>query len=498
MTRRTPELHPFAFALYPVLYVYSTNVALIPRGDLIIAVAIAIGAAGLFKLGTARLVKSRSRLAAMFSLEVLFVFSYPLFAFARSQIGPLREAAWLPGGDAVMWLTSACLIGYGAWKLGSRPWATSLLNLAGAALVLGSLWAVASRSLDPGGRGSTPVGKRTSLENPPGRPDIFFIVLDGYARQDQLERVYGRSNSSFLSDLESLGFLVATASNAAYVQTELSLASTLNLSYIQDLLPAASAGADRAPLDKAIDSSRFAASLQSVGYSHFAVGTGFPALSFSSADYVIQSGESLPSLASLLRDMTPLATVGSVTKASSDIKRRAVLKAFEALRRLAAPTQAPRFVFAHVLAPHPAFVFAADGSRPDMNASFGLWDGSHYYAVGGTKREYISGYAGQLEFVNAKVLELVREIVRVNHLGNCILCHAPSTDRADLVRGAVPTPGQALPAPVTTPQYYERGSGIFAFSSVGIGRGSGAFPPNAPSRRLPSFARASSFGNLSS
>jgi hypothetical protein len=52
----------------------------------------------------------------------------------------------------------------------------------------------------------------------------------------------------------------------------------------------------------------------------------------------------------------------------------------------------------------------------------------------------------------------IREVVRINHLGNCVLCHAPSTTSADLVRGAVPTAGEALPAPSSTPQYYERGS----------------------------------------
>src|SRR5262249_57782852 len=49
---------------------------------------------------------------------------------------------------------------------------------------------------------------------------------------------------------------------------------------------------------------------------------------------------------------------------------------------------------------------------------------------------------------------VVRELVQVNHLRNCVLCHAPSLDRGDLVSGAVPTPGEPLPAPVTTPQYY--------------------------------------------
>jgi HEAT repeat protein len=41
---------------------------------------------------------------------------------------------------------------------------------------------------------------------------------------------------------------------------------------------------------------------------------------------------------------------------------------------------------------------------------------------------------------------MVRELVRLNHLRNCLLCHAPSAnDKDGLVRGLVPTPGQRLP-----------------------------------------------------
>jgi hypothetical protein len=46
----------------------------------------------------------------------------------------------------------------------------------------------------------------------------------------------------------------------------------------------------------------------------------------------------------------------------------------------------------------------------------------------------------------------VRELVRLNHLRNCLLCHAPSTSKEDgLVRGFVPAPGEPLPVE----QYYE-------------------------------------------
>lgn len=41
---------------------------------------------------------------------------------------------------------------------------------------------------------------------------------------------------------------------------------------------------------------------------------------------------------------------------------------------------------------------------------------------------------------------VVRELVRLNHMRNCLLCHAPSVnDKDGLVRGLVPTPGKPLP-----------------------------------------------------
>lgn len=53
------------------------------------------------------------------------------------------------------------------------------------------------------------------------------------------------------------------------------------------------------------------------------------------------------------------------------------------------------------------------------------------------------------------------ELVRINHLRNCYLCHAPSTDRNDLVRGVVPIPGEPLPR-----VYYNRSEGNFVRADV--------------------------------
>ena len=36
------------------------------------------------------------------------------------------------------------------------------------------------------------------------------------------------------------------------------------------------------------------------------------------------------------------------------------------------------------------------------------------------------------------------DLVRVNHLRSCYLCHAPSTSASDVIRGSVPTPGERI------------------------------------------------------
>jgi hypothetical protein len=55
----------------------------------------------------------------------------------------------------------------------------------------------------------------------------------------------------------------------------------------------------------------------------------------------------------------------------------------------------------------------------------------------------------------------VKELVKMNHLSNCMLCHAPSTGSGDPVRGLVPERGKELPV-----VYYESQRGNFVRADV--------------------------------
>jgi len=70
--------------------------------------------------------------------------------------------------------------------------------------------------------------------NSPKRPDIYYIVLDGYSGGEFLQHDFGYDNSPFTDALADRGFYVAYDSKTAYAITVPSLFSTLNMRYIND------------------------------------------------------------------------------------------------------------------------------------------------------------------------------------------------------------------------------------------------------------------------
>jgi hypothetical protein len=62
-----------------------------------------------------------------------------------------------------------------------------------------------------------------------------------------------------------------------------------------------------------------------------------------------------------------------------------------------------------------------------------------------------------------KEVPVVRELVRINHFRNCLLCHPPSFGWKEQVRGLVPVPGEPIPE---VAYYSERRGGLFVRADV--------------------------------
>jgi hypothetical protein len=67
------------------------------------------------------------------------------------------------------------------------------------------------------------------------KPDIYYIVLDSYSRDDILKDMIGFDNSNFLNSLRERGFFIPKCAYSNYDSTARTIASVLNLQYLDTL-----------------------------------------------------------------------------------------------------------------------------------------------------------------------------------------------------------------------------------------------------------------------
>ena len=235
-------------------------------------------------------------------------------------------------------------------------------------------------------------------------PDIYYIILDGYGRADMLQAVHGFDNSMFIGALEERGFVVASASESNYVRTILSLSSSLNMQYLDDLSVAMGDSDLWWPAQGVLKHSEMRSVLERWGYKtvFFANNGQFSDIrdgDFYETPFPIQL-DSFSGLFVSQTNLSPLADIDllGISKPSYETHRRIILYDFDRLPEIA-KIAGPKYVFVHIIAPHPPYVFDHLGTPLDPPYPFTL-------AV-----ESPTGYIEQLQFINQKVLATIDGIL---------------------------------------------------------------------------------------
>lgn len=243
------------------------------------------------------------------------------------------------------------------------------------------------------------------------KPDIYYIVLDGFARQDVLREVYNADNSNFVSSLEDLGFFVANQSTANYPQTYLSISSTLNMQYLDDLvLTMGKESTDRGPLRKLIKDNQVHNLLKENGYKFVSFPQTWTGTTNNQhTDIYMQNQIGLGEFGDLVVDLTPL-SIFARKNIQQQQHRNKILNVFENMSHVA-KIKEPTFTYTHILAPHPPFIFKKDGGLTNIEGKMYGNDGDHYFEMHPDKEEYRQMYVDQLTFISKKALEMVGGIL---------------------------------------------------------------------------------------
>jgi hypothetical protein len=406
-------------AAYPVLHVAVENSDQVPLGTPLLAVLVSIAAAVLLMALLRTVSGSWDRAGAGVVVLALLFYTYgPAHTALETYILVQLERQTVPPENLVLrlhlWLSLAwvALCIAGLWfTLRSRKefWGRLIapLNVVAATLLVFQLVRLATGATaveERAGATATVAGNRESSLG--YNPDIYYIILDGYARDDVLQRYYRFDNERFLDGLRERGFAVNTASSANYFWTFLSLSSALNMQYVQDLYPEKTLHAQgRRVLYEAIRNSSVSRFLRERGYRYVHFQSTWGATLYNPhADQQVRCRGGLfqQEFYRVLAEVSWLKALQSW--ASGDLAR-CHLSNFDSLAKMG-ERPGPKFVFAHFLLPHHPYLFDREGHvLRDANLSNQFAFQEHLWE----KRPL---YVSQLEFVNRRLLQSIDAVLK--------------------------------------------------------------------------------------
>jgi len=390
------HLHPLLLAAYPVLLLYSANVLYLGLTVVVRPLAASLVLAFIVYLLSLAVLRNADKAAMVASSLIFLFFSFGWFWLALQNLA--QAGISRPVVLALYFSLAVVLI----WSIVKSHLRFTRVNRV---LTVFTVVLMVLVSLEIGyneigrARAHADLLRDRCIEfaagrvNPETTPDVYYIVLDRYASADVLEDAYGFDNSRFLGQLEKLGFHVDRASRANYPVTMESIAATMNMQYIDWLKGRAR---DWSPLYQMIQDSCVLRLFESLGYTYVHFGSPWGPTRTNSKAIRNVPRTLLSEFEQVVLSTTILSGIEfRLIPRDGTAKYARVMCQLEELPRVADMAE-PTFAFAHMLVPHPPYVFGADGSFRGLEEA---------------EQRTTKNFVDQLFFINARILSVITEIM---------------------------------------------------------------------------------------
>ena len=390
--------HPFLLSIHPLLSLAVLNFGVVIWNELFRLSVLILAVTSLLLLLLRRILHSYQRAALIVSLSsgVFFYFGHVLHWAVLS--GVALRLDWLTAAWVAVWI-------FGIWWLANTRRSlnamTVFLNISTIIMATSSLFQLAwlefgSASVDQDElqRFLTLPALTSQAESAPksgAPPDIYYIILDSYTRQDVLEEVFNYDNSAFIRHLENRGFFIGADSHSNYGQTLFSLTSSLNFNYLDKIEnPETPKQMGYHFMDDLLVNNRVMRFLEQQGYQTVAFQSGYDLTEFTNADQYVTVSPRLSNLATSMIDSSFLTLFAQDWLL--DLKRQRWVFSFDQLQRVVGEPS-PKFVFVHNLAMHEPNLVDGQGCFVDP------------------KVPMVVGYRNQIAYINQRVEETVDYIL---------------------------------------------------------------------------------------
>ena len=279
--KKTFVIHPFLFAVSPVLFLFAHNIYEVSFSEILLPIPIVLGFATLSLLLLKPILKDNKKAGIIISIFLILFFSY---GYVRDAVSGWTIGNILIGRQRHLLLIWWILFGVSSYFIVRMRKdlrnLTNFLNITTISFVAISIIIIGVYEIKR--IGAVQIDNEVSeniqtntkdSRNLHARQDIYYIILDSYANSSTLKDTYKYDNHEFTDYLTKKGFYVGFKSRSNYPVTVLSLASSLNMEYINYLSDTMGIESrDRTILFKMIENNKVMKFLKSKGYKYINIG----------------------------------------------------------------------------------------------------------------------------------------------------------------------------------------------------------------------------------
>jgi hypothetical protein len=395
--------HPYLFGLFPVLFLFSRNMGQgeMRYSDIAVPSMVVLCLAFIFSMFFSALARDRRKGAILASIFLLFVLSYGHGYSAINLFMHLKHRVLLTISAAGFFMACYFIIRTKRDLLKT----TIILNVIAASMLIVPLSNVAlcivnCRIQDRNCR-AVKYDETLRVTAPVTvTPDIYYIIMDSYIADRTLKEVYDYDNRDFTDFLKKKGFVISAGSRSNYASTFLSLASSLNMEYVNHLAWVIGRKNDLRIVYNMIKENSLNNFLRAKGYRTLHFGMWWqPGRIERSLGFDLLRDKCFNPFSLILMEKSILNIVYDYYFAS--VLKRVTYNTFEAVAKVPG-LNVPTFTFAYFYGMHAPYVFGAKGE--DIDPYEAVENAKHHERL-----EKL--YLGQLAFYNNRMKRLIEDIL---------------------------------------------------------------------------------------
>ena len=429
--------HPFLIAFFPIIAVYSVNIGLIQLEQFIFPTLIIVGGAFLFFLCLKYVLKNAKKAALIVTLAFIIFFS---FGHVYNMLNQVSIGDIDLGSNRILLPIFVISFGIGSFLIirtkRTLDNATSIVNTISIVFitVIVAMVGIEAFGCDECliqqtyslGIFSNQIMDSTlyfeehsfSVSESDSLPNVYYIILDGYPRNDVLKKHLDFDNSEFIDFLKQREFYVAENSYSNYSLSSTSIPATMNMNYINFL--ADELGEDSRSYDPLLGKdfglyadNQVIKNFKSMGYKVAKIGSVPMYLHEMPLADLSLCYKSIHLMDNRLFDtVARTSMIGYfIERWSEDLQRQIILCAFEELPKISSYYEEPVFVWSHIMLPHFPLIFGADGESVTPGESLLVMNNPHVFEGTDSSWNIKQQFLQQLQFANKKSIKLIDKIL---------------------------------------------------------------------------------------